>query len=88
MLTVNKRNIIRTFPDSLLPNVCLQVCGGGYTPKQTADATLLQSKVSERGYAIYGKGRNVVTITMAAEPDMAQAFDVAYEDQCRDACGL
>ena len=23
-----------------------------------------------------------------AEPDMAQAFDMVYEDQCRDACGL
>ena len=22
------------------------------------------------------------------EPDLAQMFDMAYEDQCRDACGL
>ena len=88
MLTINKRNIIRQFPDSLLPQICLQVCGGGYTTKQTADAMLLQSKVTERGYATYGKGRNVVTITMASEPDLGQMFDLAYEDQCRDACGL
>lgn len=25
---------------------------------------------------------------LPAEPDLAQAFDMAYEDQCRDACGL
>jgi hypothetical protein len=32
--------------------------------------------------------RNLEAFLPAAEPDLGQMFDMAYEDQCRDACGL
>lgn len=36
-------------PDKLLPNVCLQIAGGGWTSKQTAEAMRLQAELNEYG---------------------------------------
>ena len=39
---------------------------------------------------MYGVSRRCIKEmeSKPAEPDLAQMFDAAYEDQCRDACGL
>ncbi len=42
---------VRDFPDHLLPNICLQIAGGGWSAKQTAKALELQAKVNETGKA-------------------------------------
>lgn len=86
-LTKNTANatIVKTFPDSLLANVCLQVAGGGWTTAQTAKAMCLQSSVKRDGKA---KIKNVLIELVDDTPVEGLMFDMAYEDQCRDACGL
>lgn len=39
--------------DELLPALCLEICGGGYTPSSVANAMILQGKVNETGTASY-----------------------------------
>ena len=41
--------IVKTFPNSLLANICLQVAGGGWTAAQTAKAMCLQASVNRDG---------------------------------------
>ena len=51
MITVtdNETGISRTFADDLLPHICLEVAGGGYTTKQTTVAMTLQAAVARDG---------------------------------------
>ena len=54
MIEISKRGHCSIkFPDSMLPDVCLQICGGGYTAGQTADAMAIQSQVERDGVAEY-----------------------------------
>lgn len=54
MIEISKRGMCpRQFPDSMLPDVCLQICGGGYTAGQTANAMALQSQVEQDGVGKY-----------------------------------
>ena len=54
MITVSKRGMpTRTFDDAYLPHVCLQICGGGWTEKQTINAMLLQADVERDGVGKY-----------------------------------
>lgn len=83
----NGHKHVAEFPDSLLANVCLQVAGGGWTQGQTIKAMTMQDALKRDGRV---KVKNVLIeiVAEAAEPDLGQMFDMAYEDQCRDACGL
>lgn len=42
-----------TFPDKLRPEICLQLCGGGYSAKQTKAAMLLDATLEEERRATY-----------------------------------
>lgn len=55
-----KRSLLNT----ALPGLCLDLCGGGYTPKQTADAMLMQDKVLDG---------DVVTFKFRGTPASIQA---------------
>lgn len=76
---------VMDFPDNLLANVCLQVAGGGWTKAQTIKAMTMQDALKRDGRV---KIKNVLIEMVSEEPDLGQMFDMAYEDQCRDACGL
>ena len=50
MIEISKRGMCpRKLPDSMLPHICLQICGGGYTASQTANAMILQRDVERDG---------------------------------------
>lgn len=53
----------RTFADKLMPNVCLQLCGGGYSTSQTARAMTLQSELAEK------KAANLKGIVITVEEE-------------------
>ena len=54
MIEISKRGQpTRTFNDAYLPDVCLQICGGGYTAGQTANAMILQRDVERDGVGKY-----------------------------------
>ena len=54
MIEISKRGTpTRTFDDAYLPDVCLQICGGGWTEKQTINAMLLQADVERDGVGKY-----------------------------------
>ena len=54
MIEISKRGApTKTFNDALLPNICLQICGGGWTASQTANAMLLQADVERDGVGKY-----------------------------------
>lgn len=54
MIEISKRGMCpRKLPDSMLPDVCLQVCGGGYTAGQTTSAMILQADVERDGVGKY-----------------------------------
>ena len=54
MIEISKRGTpTKTLRDEYLPHICLQICGGGYTAGQTADAMALQSQVEQDGEAKY-----------------------------------
>ena len=54
MINVTKGKVVRTFPDTLLAQICLELAGGGYTAGQTVKAMRLQSDVLEKGKAKLG----------------------------------
>ena len=63
MITVEKRGTAtKTFEDALLPDVCLQICGGGYTAGQTTSAMILQRDVDRDGVGKY-KGVTVKKVS-------------------------
>ena len=50
MILIEKRGVLqRSVEDKYLPNVCLQICGGGDTEKQTINAMILQADVERDG---------------------------------------
>ena len=50
MILIEKRGVLqRTLEDKFLPNICLQICGGGWTASQTANAMRLQADVERDG---------------------------------------
>ena len=50
MILIEKRGVLqRSVEDEYLPHICLQICGGGYTASQTANAMILKSKVEQLG---------------------------------------
>jgi lipopolysaccharide export system protein LptC len=51
VIVTKKPNFQTTHPVEALAAVCLQVCGGGLTVSQTAQAMELQSKVRTAGIA-------------------------------------
>ena len=54
MIEISKRGrCLWQFQDSMLPDLCLQICGGGYTASQTANAMILKSKVEQDGVGKY-----------------------------------
>ena len=54
MIEVSKRGMCqRKLPDSMLPDVCLQICGGGWTEKQIINAMILQADVDRYGVGKY-----------------------------------
>ena len=55
VVTNKEKNINTTRPIITLAAICVAVCGGGYTAKQTADAMALQTKVRENGKATKNK---------------------------------
>ena len=64
MIEISKRGMCpRKLPDSMLPDVCLQIVGGGWTASQTANAMLLQADVERDGVGKY-KG---VTVKKVAQ---------------------
>ena len=64
MIEISKRGTpTKTFNDALLPNICLQLTGGGYTASQTANAMILQRDVERDGVGKY-KG---VTVKKVAQ---------------------
>ena len=54
MIRVMRYGGVRTFPNEKLAEVCLQLCGGGWTAAQTKKAMALQAKVLETGRAAMG----------------------------------
>ena len=54
-VTNKEKNLNTTRPISALAAICVAVCGGGYTTRQTADAMALQTKVRENGKATKNK---------------------------------
>ena len=67
MLTLTKtvkncEPVYAVFPNNMLPEVALQVAGGGYTTKQTANAMQLRQQVEETGKGKLGN----VTLTLDA----------------------
>ena len=64
MIEISKRGApTKTLPDEYLPHICLQICGGGYTAGQTANAMILQRDVDRDGVGKY-KG---VTVKKVAQ---------------------
>jgi hypothetical protein len=64
LITVSKKpNFQSQHPNSpkMLSAICLQICGGGLTTTQTAQAMELQSKILANGKAT----KNKYTITLA-----------------------
>ena len=54
MIEISKRGApTKTFNDALLSHVCLQICGGGWTASQTANAMILQADVDRDGVGKY-----------------------------------
>ena len=51
VIVTKKPNFQTTHPIQALAAVCLQVCGGGYSVSQTAQAMQLQTKVRTAGKA-------------------------------------
>ena len=63
MIEISKRGqITKTFDDALLPNICLQIAGGGWTASQTANAMRLQADVERDGV---GKHKGVTVKKVA-----------------------
>ena len=87
MLKVTKPgNMLFYFDDNLLAHVCLQLAGGGYTTKQTIEAMTTKAALERDGIV---KTRRYTLERIADDgPDMARMFDDAYDEQCRNACGL
>ena len=64
MILIEKRGVLqRSVEDKFLPNICLQLTGGGWTTQQTAKAMLLQADVERDGVGKY-KG---VTVKKVAQ---------------------
>ena len=54
MIEISKRGVLqRSVEEKYLPNICLQICGGGYTASQTANAMILQRDVERDGVGKY-----------------------------------
>ena len=54
MILIEKRGVLqRSVEYKFLPNVCLQLTGGGYTASQTANAMILQADVERDGVGKY-----------------------------------
>ena len=54
MILIEKRGVLqRSVEDEYLPHICLQICGGGYTASQTANAMILQRDVEQDGVGKY-----------------------------------
>lgn len=51
MIVVTKGKARAEFPDHLLAEVCLQVCGGGWATSQTANALIMQHTLRDTGKA-------------------------------------
>lgn len=49
MITITAGKITREFPNKLLPAICLELAGGGYTTEQTFKAMCYQSAMEEKG---------------------------------------
>lgn len=49
MIVVTKGLARQEFADHLLPNICLQLAGGGYSESQTRKAMALQAQVETKG---------------------------------------
>ena len=89
MLKVTKPGkpvMVRTYGDNLLAHVCLDLAGGGYTTKQTIEAMTTQAALERDG--IVKTRRYTIERIADDNPDMARMFDDAYDEQCRNACGL
>jgi hypothetical protein len=89
MLKVTKPGkpvMVRTYGDNLLAHVCLDLAGGGYTTKQTIEAMTTQAALERDG--IVKTRRYTIERIADDSPDMARMFDDAYDEQCRNACGL
>lgn len=54
-VTVIKDKQSHQFPMEKLAAICLQICGGGYTVSQTAQAMELQQKIIAKGKATKNK---------------------------------
>lgn len=89
MLKVTKPGkpvMVRTYGDNLLAHVCLDLAGGGYTTKQTIEAMTTQAALERDG--IVKTRRYTIERIADDSPAMARMFDDAYDEQCRNACGL
>lgn len=51
MIKITKGNNVMWVDEALLPQVCLQVCGGGWAPAQTANAIVMQRMLRDEGKA-------------------------------------
>lgn len=64
-------------------------CIDFYVGRYTGNGASVVGALRRRGYRVeYLQPGQYRLHAKSAEPDLAQAFDIAYEDQCRDACGL
>ncbi len=57
-VTQKKTGLVKTFKDDLLPAICVEVCGGGYSVRSVKDACILQDKVRDTGRGTF-KGTTV-----------------------------
>lgn len=54
MILIEKRGVLqRTLEDKFLPNICLQIAGGGWTSTQVGKAMLLRADVERDGVGKY-----------------------------------
>lgn len=51
MIIITKGKSRVEFPDDRLPAICLELCGGGWSEKQTRDALLLKAEIETKGAA-------------------------------------
>lgn len=64
MITITQGFRSRTFPNEQLPAICLQLNGGGYTPKQTANAMALQAEIKAHGNATLKRASGDIKIEL------------------------
>lgn len=67
MIKITQGPVVRTFPDNMLADICLEFAGGGYTSKQTIAAMTMQDALTRDGTVSLRRNGGQVVITMGAD---------------------